>query len=211
MPELTPEGDILPVAPRDDLDGDAPAPGRASRRRVAPFVALALAVVLGGLFVVLSGADGNRAESAETELMGKPAPRAIGERADGTTFDLARRKGSWVVLNFFDPECVPCVQEHPELVAFSEDDGAATEGVELTTIVNSQVPDEVAGFFADHGGDWPVVYDDDGSISDAFGVAQVPETWIVDPDGLVQYRAIGPVTADGLLAALVRLRTQEGA
>ena len=136
--------------------------------------------------------------------------KPIGELGDGTPFDLARRKGSWVVLNFFDPECVPCVQEHPELVAFADDHSAATQGVELTTIVNSQVPAEVAGFFADNGGDWPVVYDDDGSISDAFGVAQVPETWIIDPDGVVQYRAIGPVTADLLVATVTQLRAREG-
>ena len=75
---------------------------------------------------------------------------------------------------------------------------------------DSQVPAEVAGFFADNGGDWPVVYDDDGSISVAFGVAQVPETWIIDPDGVVQYRVIGPVTADLLVATVTELRVREG-
>ena len=84
------------------------------------------------------------------------------------------------------------------------------EGVELYTVVNSQVPEQVAGFFADNGGSWPIVYDDDGSISDAFGVAQVPETWIIDPDGIVQYRAIGPVTDQQLLGALTALRAREG-
>ena len=59
-------------------------------------------------------------ETADTPLLGRPAPDAVGELADGTDFDLARRKGSWVVVNFFDPECVPCVEEHPELVAFDE-------------------------------------------------------------------------------------------
>ena len=38
--------------------------------------------------------------------------------------------------------------------------------------------DGVAEFFADEGGDWPVVYDDDGSIATAFGVTLVPETWV---------------------------------
>ena len=33
---------------------------------------------------------------------------------DDESFDLARRKGSWVVLNFFNSTCVPCVAEHPE-------------------------------------------------------------------------------------------------
>ena len=210
-PEVTPEGDELPVAPPDaDVVVDAVADGARPRRRVAPFVALALAVVLAGLFLVLSGAKSKREESAATPLMGEPAPPAVGELGDGRPYDLARRKGSWVVLNFFDPECGPCVQEHPELVAFSTDTSAVVDGVELTTIVNSQVPEQVAGFFADNGGSWPIVYDRDGSISDAFGVAQVPETWIVDPDGIVQYRAIGPVTDQQMLGALTALRAREG-
>jgi len=211
-PEVTPEGDELPVAPPDGVDVVAAAGsdrGR-PRRRVAPFVALALAVVLGVLFLVLSGAKSKREESAATPLMGQPAPPAVGDLGDGRPYDLARRKGSWVVLNFFDPECGPCVQEHPELLAFSTDTSAVAKGVELTTVVNSQVPEQVAGFFADNGGSWPIVYDGDGSISDAFGVAQVPETWIVDPDGIVQYRAIGPVTDQQMLGALTALRAREG-
>ena len=61
--------------------------------------------------------------------------------------------------------------------------------------------DGVAEFFADEGGDWPVVYDDDGSIATAFGVTLVPETWLVDPNGIVRWRTISPVTADQLDAA----------
>ena len=49
-------------------------------------------------------------------------------------------------------------------------------------------------FFDAEGGDWPVVYDDDGSIAVGFGVSQVPETWIIDPNGVVRGRIITPVT-----------------
>src|SRR5688572_23543964 len=79
------------------------------RRKTAPFIALAIAVVCAALFVLLAGATNDDSETARTPLMGRPAPDAIGELADETTFDLARRKGSWVVLNFFDPTCIPCV------------------------------------------------------------------------------------------------------
>ena len=87
-------------------------------RRVAPFVALAVAVVMAGLFVVLLGSDPPDGESAQTNLMDQPAPEARGELADGTAFQLSRRKGDWVVLNFFQSSCVPCQEEHPELVEF---------------------------------------------------------------------------------------------
>lgn len=163
--------------------------------RLAPLVALATAAVIAGLFVVLAGAgnDDNH-ESARTPLLGRPAPQAIGEFDDGSRFDLSRRKGSWVVLNFFASDCVPCQEEHPELVAFDE---SGPPG-ELVTVVYGDDRDNVEAFFAERGGGWPVVYDEDGSIATAFGVTLVPETWIIDPNGYVYWRTIAKVTADQL-------------
>ena len=54
------------------------------------------------------------------------------------------------------------------------------------------------------------MYDDDGSIAVAFGVSKVPETWIVDPAGVVRARIISRVTADFLAAQLQRLRELTG-
>jgi cytochrome c biogenesis protein CcmG/thiol:disulfide interchange protein DsbE len=176
------------------------------RGKAAPFVALAIAIVCAGLFVVLAGADSGKSETADTPLLNQPAPDAVGALADGSSFDLARRKGSWVVLNFFDPECVPCVEEHPELLAFDEQERElGNVGAELVTVVFRDDRNGVAEFFADEGGDWPVVYDDEGSIATAFGVALVPETWVVDPDGIVRWRTINPVTAAELDSVIDQL------
>ena len=61
-------------------------------------------------------------------------------------------------------------------------------------------------FFAENGGSWPVVLDPRGSIGVAFGVNKVPETWIVSPDGVVVFRTIAKITADGLSSQLDRFR-----
>jgi cytochrome c biogenesis protein CcmG/thiol:disulfide interchange protein DsbE len=168
------------------------------RGRAAPFIAMAIALVAAGLFFVLAGADAGESESADTPLINRPAPDALGEHANGSEFDLARRKGSWVVLNFFDPECVPCVEEHPELFAFDERERQRNDGAELITVVFRDDRDGVAEFFDDNGGAWPVVYDDSGSIAAGFGVTLVPETWIIDPNGFVRWRTISTVTAEQL-------------
>jgi cytochrome c biogenesis protein CcmG/thiol:disulfide interchange protein DsbE len=180
------------------------------RRRIAPFVVLAVAVVLGGLFVVLAGADAARNETADTQLLDRPAPAASGVLADGTAFDLSRRKGSWVVLNFFTSNCAPCRREHPELLRFVEQQGGlGADGAELYTIaVGGEPTDVVEDYFAENGGDWPVVFDDDGRFSVAFGVSKVPETWIIDPDGVVRGRVISEVTADFLSSRIQLLREQ---
>jgi len=193
-------------------DGDDGAPGSASPRRIAPYVAVVLALVLGGLFVVLAGADSDSGASADSPLIGRPAPEATGTLDDGTSFDLSRRKGSWVVLNFFDPECIPCIQEHPELVQFSEDQATlGTDGAEMYSVITRGSRDEIDAFFAENGGEWPAIYSEADEFPVAFGVAAVPETWIIDPSGVVQLRLISKVTAEQLNSILNQYREQYGA
>jgi cytochrome c biogenesis protein CcmG/thiol:disulfide interchange protein DsbE len=187
---------------------DAPTGGRA--RRLAPIVVGAIAVLMAGLFVVLLNAspdDGGA--SADSPLIGRPAPEATGTLSDGTAFDLSRRKGSWVVLNFFDPTCVPCIREHPELVKFSEDQATlGTDGAEMYSVITRGERAEIDAFFAERGGDWPAIYSEADEFPVAFGVAQVPETWIIDPSGVVQLRLISEVTADQLNSILRQYREQ---
>jgi len=179
-------------------------------KRVAPFVALAVAVVLAGLFVVLLGSDPPNDETAATNLMDQPAPEARGELGDGSTFQLSRRKGDWVILNFFQSSCVPCQEEHPELVEFVDAQAATPDGARFYSIVYDDSRTNVEDFFAREGGDWPVVYDDGGSIAVAFGVSKVPETWIIDPGGVIRFRTITTVSAASLGATLQQLREQFG-
>jgi cytochrome c biogenesis protein CcmG/thiol:disulfide interchange protein DsbE len=174
---------------------------------VAPFVALAVAAVLALVLFVFARADPDESETARTPLMGRPAPAAVGQLDGGGQFDLARRKGSWVVLNFFDSTCVPCVQEHPALLGFdATQDARGREGAELVTVVWGEHPDGAREFFAAEGVDWPVVFDDGGRIATAFGVTKVPETWIIDPAGFVVWRTISTVTSEGLSSVVADLQ-----
>ena len=59
-------------------------------------------------------------------------------------------------------------------------------------------PTQVRDFFADNGGDWPVVVDPDGRIALGYGVSGVPESYLVAPDGTVVTKFVGGVTARGL-------------
>jgi len=198
-------------APADVPDGDDTSSGGGGRR-LAPLIAGAIAVVMVGLMVVFVGAvSGDEASgtNADSPLIGRPAPEATGTLSDGTAFDLSRRKGSWVVLNFFDPTCVPCIREHPELVTFSEDQATlGNDGAELYSVITRGDQDEIEAFFADNGGDWPAIYSEADEFPVAFGVAQVPETWIIDPSGVVQLRLISEVTAEQLNSILRQFREQ---
>ena len=193
------------TAPTMDVESGDDRPDR--RRRVAPLVVGAVALVLVGLFAVLLSADNAQDATAESPLLGKVAPDARAEYDDGSAFVLSHRKGSWVVLNFFTHDCVPCIREHPELVEFVDQQRAlGAEGAEFYSVVRDSTRDEVDEFFAERGGDWPIVYDVDYEFVNGFGVPLVPETWIIDPNGVVRARFISEVTADGLSGALQSVR-----
>jgi cytochrome c biogenesis protein CcmG/thiol:disulfide interchange protein DsbE len=129
---------------------------------------------------------------------------------DDQAFDLARRKGSWVIFNFFNSTCVPCVNEHPDLVAFAETEANAENPAELYTIINDDSDGAVQNFFDTNGGDWTKVRDSDAAISVAFGVAKVPETWVIDPNGYVRLRIAGQLTQTLLTEQLNLLKAQFG-
>lgn len=186
-----------------DATAASPTAAAGSPRRRAPFIVLGVVVVLAALFVVLATATSGPTDKVglvESPLLGRPAPAVRSTTLDGTPFDLARRKGSWVVLNFFNSTCAPCRAEHPELAKFVDlQKTFGNEGAEFYTVLqyNDDV-DAVKRFFLTNGGDWPIVRDDDGGINVDFGVAQVPETFIVNPDGVVVLRWAGQIDADTL-------------
>ena len=187
----------------------AVAPERTGRR-IAPFISLAVAAVVAALFVVLASGKAEKPDVTSSFLTGKPAPAVSSTTLDGQPFNLARRKGSWVVLNFFQSTCLPCKAEHPELVTFAAQQAGIADGAELYTIIKDDSDDAVAKWFADHGGNWPIVKDPDGAIATAFGVAQVPETWIIDPSGIVAVRHATTITADFLSTEMQQLRQAYG-
>lgn len=203
-----PMSEVDSIADATESAPDDPAPADRPGGRLAPFVALGIAVALIGLVVLFVGADPDAPRTdGRSPLLGRPAPEAVGELDDGTPFDLSRRKGSWVVLNFFQSSCIPCIAEHPELVEFVDQQrGLGNDGAEFYSVVTGDTRENVEEFFEREGGDWPVIYSDGDQITVAFGVAQVPETWIIDPQGVVQLRIQGEVTSGGLSVTLQQLR-----
>ena len=172
--------------------------------RLSRIVASVVGLVL-VLFIALMAVSSTRKtdEVSQTPLLLKPAPEIASTTYDDEPFLLSRRRGSWVVLNFFNSTCVPCKREHPELVKFHEAQvGLGAAGAELYTVVNDDSEEAVREFFAENGGGWPVIRDDNAEIAVDFGVAKVPETWIISPTGVVAQRFTGQVTAEILGSAI---------
>jgi cytochrome c biogenesis protein CcmG/thiol:disulfide interchange protein DsbE len=184
-----PEPKLDEVEPK--LDEVEPPAGR-----LALWIAAAVGVLSLGLIVVLATADGGGG-GVDTELVGEVAPLVSGQTLDGEIYDLDERRGQWVLVNFFQTTCIPCVREHPELIEFSDRHARAGDA-EVVSVVFDDTTTAVEEFFTEFGGDWPVVVGDTGTIALDYGVVAVPESYLVAPSGRVAWKGVGGVTADGL-------------
>ena len=162
-----------------------------------PRTALVAASVVAVLVALLVGVLATRTPSTErvteSPLIGRLAPAIVGSTLDGESFDLSELRGRWVVVNFFATWCIPCIEEHPELVAFDEDHSAKGDASVVSVLFDDEA-DKAREEFDKRGGDWPVVIDDEGAVGVAYGVARVPESFLVAPDGTVVQRLVGGVT-----------------
>lgn len=183
----------------DELDGPA------RPRRVAPWLAAAIGIVLVLLVGVLATREPAKDRLTDSTLLGDVAPPIVGTTLDGDDFDLDRFRGRWVVVNFFATWCAPCRKEHPELVSFNRRHEQAGDATVVSVVYGDEV-DDVRTYFEENGGDWPVLVGGIAGTSLDYGVVGVPESYLVDPAGFVRAKVTGGVTSSGLDRILAELQ-----
>ena len=154
-------------------------------------------------------------------LIDKPAPKFSLARLDApeTQFSLEEMRGEVWLLNVWASWCVACRQEHPLLVRMAQDkvvpvvglnykevrgDGAINaRGLSLEAETSMAV-ERAQRWLGDHGNPYMVsVMDIDGRVGIDFGVYGVPETFLIDREGRIRYKHIGPITPDSLQNVLM--------
>ena len=181
------------------------------RTRRALWIAVAVAVPVAMLIVVLAVQPPAGTRQAKSPLVGKAAPAAAGTTIDGAETSLAdvRGGGKWVVVNFFATWCVPCRLEHPDLVRFAEQHTTIGDAA-VMGIVFGDNTQAVKEFRDEEGGDWPMLTDPSGRTAIDFGVAGVPESFLVDPEGKVVAKIVGGIRAPDLDRLLADAKRQRG-
>jgi cytochrome c biogenesis protein CcmG/thiol:disulfide interchange protein DsbE len=194
------------ASPEEPDEGDDEFVPRIRRTRKALWIAVAVAVPVFLLVLALANGEPAATRAVKSPLVGKAAPPVEGTTVDRTQASLAGLKGKWVVVNFFATWCVPCRQEHPELISFSQDHEATGDAAVLGVIYSDNAQ-AVKEFRDKEGGGWAMVTDPKGRIALDYGVAGVPESFLVSPEGLVVAKLLGGVRAGDLDQLLYRAKT----
>lgn len=116
----------------------------------------------------------------------RPAHDLVFSLPDGSARRLSDLRGKTVLLHFWASWCPPCREEMPGLLEMSREldqDG----GIEVVAVTLDQNWDAVREFF---GGDIPseVVQDKGGQSTSVYGLNALPDTYVVDADGMLRIR-----------------------
>lgn len=161
-------------------------PARPRARLVIPFVIFAVLAVVLAVGLTLNPRE------IPSPLLGKTVPEFTLPPVKGRTLGLSSNdlKGEVSLVNVFASWCVPCRQEHPVLLALQSERLVPIYGL------NYKDRPEDAGPWLDKLGD-PYTRtgaDVDGRVGIDWGVYGVPETFVIDREGRIAYKHIGPIT-----------------
>lgn len=163
--------------------------------RIAAFCVGAVLIALIGLLAF--GGGGEKGETSR--LLGERVPEISGQAMVGDDFNIDDSLGRWVLVNFFATWCPPCVSEHPELVAL-ERWGQENDSLDVVAVVFDDSEKNVSEFFAERGGNWPVMNSPELSID--FQIRAVPETFLVNPNGIVVAHFPTVISAEGIISLI---------
>jgi cytochrome c biogenesis protein CcmG/thiol:disulfide interchange protein DsbE len=169
---------------------------------------IAVGAVVALLVVLLVTRDVAEDRPSASPVVGQVAPELGGQALIGEPFDIGTND-RWLLVNFFATWCVPCVEEHPELRQLAED-GAEDGSVQVVSVVYGDKADRVQTFFEENGGEWTVLDADEGRTALDWGVAKVPESFLVAPNGVVVNRIQGGVRAADIEAAIADYEAAAG-
>jgi cytochrome c biogenesis protein CcmG/thiol:disulfide interchange protein DsbE len=136
-------------------------------------------------------------------LIDKPAPqfRLAELHAPEKTLGTDDMKGRVWLLNVWASWCVSCREEHPLLVELGK-----ARIVPIIGLDYKDDPKAGKGWLAEHGDPYTAsVIDRDGRVGIDWGVYGVPETFVVDQQGVIRYKQIGPLTPQALERTILPL------
>jgi len=181
---------------------DAESRGVAKPRRWTLWLPLGLFVIFAALVMygMMRPADRNVASA----MIGKPLPEfdlrpAITDRPGLSSAVYSQGKPR--LLNVFASWCIPCAIEAPQL------DALKAQGISIDGIAIRDTQEDLEQFLANNGNPFERIGADDVSaVQLAIGSSGVPETFVVDGNGIIRYQHIGPIDQRDIPVLLEKLK-----
>ena len=127
--------------------------------------------------------------------VGQAVPAYAAPALDGDSVRVAALKGEVVLLNVWATWCIPCRKEIPELQALHQDYSGRGLRVLGVSVDASGADGDVADFAKSFGMTYTILRDPDEKVSAMFAIPGVPASFLVDREGIVRWRHIGPFAA----------------
>ncbi len=108
---------------------------------------------------------------------------------DGEPITLESTRGKWVFLHFWASWCGPCREEMPAIQKMTET--FANEKFEIVLVNTAENEDTIFSFLGEIGMQMNSLMDTDGLVTEKYKPRGLPTTILIDPEGNVQYQAIG--------------------
>lgn len=140
------------------------------------------------LFIAACGQGPNRA------TVGEPAPNFDTVDLQGNIWSLSKLKGQVVFVNFWATWCAPCREEMPSMQRLNA--MMPADKFEMLALFNNDKPAAVEKFVAKLGLTMPILSDESNIIGARYGLTGLPETFIIDKQGIIREKIIGPAEWD---------------
>lgn len=171
-------------------------------RKLILWAPLALFLLFVGVFA--SGLISPSSHDIRSKMVGKPLPEFTlppGAPGHPALARAAFNTGEPHLLNIFASWCIPCAAEAPQLKQLAD------AGVPIDAIAIRDRPEDVAGFLARWGDPYRAIGSDvDSRIQMAMGSSGVPETFVVDGQGIIRHQHIGQIMPEDVPALLAAVR-----
>jgi cytochrome c biogenesis protein CcmG/thiol:disulfide interchange protein DsbE len=159
---------------------------------------LVIFLVLAGFLYVGLGLDPHEVPSP---LIDKPAPAFTLPELHNPKkqFSMQEMKGKVWLLNVWSSWCVSCKEEHPILLDLAQQNIVPIYGLDY-----KDKREDAEAWLNQAGNPYTLnVMDSDGRVGINYGVYGVPETYVIDKQGIIRYKQIGPVTGESLQAKIL--------
>jgi thiol-disulfide isomerase/thioredoxin len=122
-------------------------------------------------------------------VVDRVAPPLVLTDIDGGRFSLAEQKGKWVFVHFWASWCGPCRREIPAIQRLLETN--KNKALVFAIINTAESEDTIFNFLGVIAPDITALMDRDGLVTEAWKPRGLPSTYLVDPEGVIRYQALG--------------------